>query len=145
MKEEIIAHRDPDFPPKIILVKQHKPLVCVVIDRCPCTYQTVTVADGHGGSWGVADVAYVQAVVEQRLCVPGAVTVVVPLHLGSGGHQPGVVVQPQVEFPAKDGDVVVKLFPIGHVLSLRFFPLIRAYSNISPPAPTGLPSCHTAG
>lgn len=110
------------------------------------THQAVTVADGHSGSWRIGDVAYIQAVVVQGLRVPGAVAVITPLHLGSGGHQPGIVVQAQVELPAEDGDVVVKPFPRVHGLGLpsRFFPLIIAYSYLPPPAPTGLPSCHAA-
>lgn len=83
----------------------------------------------------------------QGLRVTGAVAVITPLHLGSGGHQPGVVAQAQVELPAEDGNVVVKPFPTGHRLLVLLnsswpFPLIIAYSYLPPPAPTGLPSCH---
>ncbi|TNN64811.1 hypothetical protein EYF80_025006 [Liparis tanakae] len=104
----------------------------------------VTVADSHRGSWCVFDVPHIQAFVVQWLRVLGAVAVIVPLHLGSGGHQSGIAVQTQVEFPAEDGDVVVKPLPNGQRLSFWSFPLIIAYSYLPPPAPTGLPSCHVA-
>lgn len=111
------------------------------------TYQAVAVADGHRGSWRARDVAHIQAFVVQLFKVQRAVAVVVPLDLGSGGHEPGVVAQAQVELPAEDGDVVVESVLRGHGLLVIMvtswsFPLVIAYSYLPPPAPTGLPSCH---
>lgn len=104
MKEGITAHCDQTY---VLNNPSKTPQTSGVCKLCPCTYQTVTVADGYSGSWGIGDVANIQALVVERLCASGAVSIIMPLHLGSGGHQSSVVVQPQVEFPAKDGDVVV--------------------------------------